>query len=414
MALALDVRNVSKRYWQLRERAMLLTSLLPGRHAEKVEHWALRDVSFRVEPGETVGVLGRNGAGKTTLLRLLAGVSRPTDGSVSIRGRVAPLIGVGVGFHPEMSGRENIYVNGMLLGLKRRQIDQRLEQITAFSEIDDFIDTPVKFYSSGMYMRLGFSVAAHVDPDVMLVDEVLAVGDIAFQLKCFERMRELQSNGTTILLVSHSMHAIRLLCPRALLFRRGHLEVDGPAEQAIARHHEILSSEADEEGNEATVVVEDKILLGDAGPTHHPEPGQHVEYHAKLRFNRPVESPQLYFQIHTDQGAVAYSLTSEIGKYWRTFAAGEVATVRIPFEVRLGGGTYRLTLIVFDRNSREVMGQDASGILIYVTPRLGSMGVADLRGSISVDDRSLSQHESLLIGPSGPAETHDTPDGDRL
>ena len=190
--LAIGLSGVGKRYWQLRDEAMLIKSLLPGHRAEKVEHWALKDISIEVKQGETLGILGRNGAGKTTLLRLLAGVSRPTEGRVRIAGRIAPLIGVGVGFHQEMSGRENIYVNGMLLGLSRREIDGRMEQIMDFAELEGFIDTPVKFYSSGMFMRLGFSVAAHVDPEVLLVDEVLAVGDLAFQLKCFERMRALQ------------------------------------------------------------------------------------------------------------------------------------------------------------------------------------------------------------------------------
>src|SRR5436309_9699332 len=190
---------------------MLLRSLLPFARPERSELWALRDVDLTLGQGDVLGVIGRNGAGKTTLLRLLAGVTRPTTGEVEIRGRVAPLISVGVGFHPEMSGRENVYVNGMLLGLTRREVDARLEEIVAFAELEDFIDTPVKFYSSGMFMRLGFSVAVHSDPNILVVDEVLAVGDMAFQAKCLERMRSLQQKGTSIVVVSHSMGTIRVL-----------------------------------------------------------------------------------------------------------------------------------------------------------------------------------------------------------
>ena len=406
MTASIELDAVGKRYWQLTDRAMLIRSILPGHRPEKHEHWALRDVNFRVEPGETVGILGRNGAGKTTMLRLLAGVSRPTEGQVRIRGRVAPLIGVGVGFHHEMSGRENIYVNGMLLGLTRRELDRRLDEIVAFAELESFIDTPVKFYSTGMFMRLGFSVAAHVEPDVLLVDEVLAVGDVAFQLKCFERMRELQGRGTTILLVSHSMHAIRLLCPRALLFRKGHLEFDGTAEGAIALHHQYMSSDPGEhDGVGGALSIEGAVLVGPSGPTHHPEPGQDLEYRARIRFHAPVDSPQMVFQIHTESGTLAYSMASAMGKQWRRFDAGEETDIRIPFAGRLGGGTYRVSLVVYDQNRRDILAQDLPGLLVYLNPRLGAAGVADLEATISVGDQSISRHESLLM--TGPLQLSD-------
>ena len=192
---AIDLQGVGKRYDLLRDDAMLLRAVLPFRRTERREHWAVRGVDLSIDPGETIGILGRNGAGKTTLLRMLAGVSRPTEGHATIRGRVAPLIGVGVGFHPEMTGRENVYVNGMLLGLSKAEVDARFDAIIDFAELTEFVDSPVKFYSSGMFMRLGFAVAVHTEPGIFLVDEVLAVGDIAFQLKCFERMRRLQAVG---------------------------------------------------------------------------------------------------------------------------------------------------------------------------------------------------------------------------
>ena len=395
---AIGLTGVHKRYWQIRDEAMLIKSLLPGHKTEKLEHWALKGIDLEVQRGETVGILGRNGAGKTTLLRLLAGVSRPTEGRVRIAGRVAPLIGVGVGFHQEMSGRENIYVNGMLLGLSRRQIDERMDQIMSFAELDTFIDTPVKFYSSGMFMRLGFSVAAHVDPDVLLVDEVLAVGDLAFQLKCFERMRALQKQGTTILLVSHSMHAIRLLCPRAVLLSHGSMVFDGPAEETIARHHHLLSARDDSADTGPAVVISQQVVVGANGPTNHPRRGEPLEYHARLLFNSDVDSPQIYFQVHSEDGTLAYTLFTEIGKPWRCFRAGESAELRVPFTPSLGGGTYRVSTVVFDRDGREQLGHDVPGLFMYLVPPLGTAGIAHLEATILIDERPLSQHESPLLG----------------
>lgn len=401
MSFAIELAQVSKRYWQVKERSLILSSL-PGR-SNRSEHWALRDVSIEVEEGETVGILGRNGAGKTTLLRILAGVSRPTEGVVRMRGRVAPLIGVGVGFHPELSGRENIHVNGMLLGLSRSEIEDRLDSIIAFSEIENFIDTPVKFYSSGMFLRLGFSVAIHVEPNVLLVDEVLAVGDLAFQAKCFERMRGLQSNGTTIILVSHSMHAIRLLCPRAILVRSGRLDFDGSAEEAVARYHEVMSYSEDSPEHHRKAQIDHPVLVGDTGPTHHPNAGEHLEYAATVRFHDRVDSPHLQFKITTEEGILVYTVRTVVGRTWRCFQAGEAAEVRIPFEARLGGGSYRVSLTVFDKDGRDIIVSHTPGLLIYMAPKLGTWGIADMDASISVDTEILSEHGSILIGPSAPS-----------
>lgn len=400
-APAIELAGAGKRYDVLQEPAMLLRSILPFRRPQRREHWALRDVDLAVRPGETVGILGRNGAGKTTMLRMLAGVSRPTEGAVTVRGRVAPLIGVGVGFHPEMTGRENIHVNGMLLGLNRIEVEERFNDIVAFSELADFIDTPVKFYSSGMFMRLGFSVAIHTDPDVLLVDEVLAVGDIAFQLKCYERMRSLQASGTTILLVSHSVHAIRLLCPRALLFRRGTLVDDGASEDVIAHHHELLSEDgtADEpSGGGAGAELVERVLVDASGRrAHHPRQGDELAYRARIRFLRDVDSPQVIFYVLAEDGTLAYEMKTTIGRRHRSYACGEEATVEVRFAARLGGGTYRLSLSVTDADGREPLLQDHAGVAIYLAPPLGSGGIADLQADISLDGRPLSDHDALLL-----------------
>jgi lipopolysaccharide transport system ATP-binding protein len=201
---------------------------------EKGLFWALRDVSFEIQPGEVVGIIGRNGAGKSTLLKILSRIVDPTKGTVRMRGRGSSLLEVGTGFHPELSGRENIYLNGAILGVKRTEINRKFDQIVAFSEIEQFLDTPVKRYSSGMYVRLAFAVAAHLEPEILIVDEVLAVGDYAFQKKCLGKMRDVStSDGRTILFVSHNMSALTQLCEHGILLENGQVKTTGPVKDVI-------------------------------------------------------------------------------------------------------------------------------------------------------------------------------------
>ena len=202
------------------------------------EFWALKDVSFDVERGEVVGIIGKNGAGKSTLLKILSRITTPTEGTVEINGRVGSLLEVGTGFHPEMTGRENIFLNGSILGMKRTEIAQKFDEIVRFAEIDKFIDTPVKRYSSGMYVRLAFAVAAHLEPEILIVDEVLAVGDLAFQKKCLGKMKELSHGGRTVLFVSHNMGAIRILCNYAVLIENGKIVKMGKADEVVCAYEE--------------------------------------------------------------------------------------------------------------------------------------------------------------------------------
>jgi lipopolysaccharide transport system ATP-binding protein len=212
------------------------------------EFWALKDVSFEVKQGEVVGIIGRNGAGKSTMLKVLSRITDPSAGRVEVLGRVGSLLEVGTGFHPELTGRENIYLNGAILGMRKREIDRKFDEIVAFAETEKFLDTAVKFYSSGMYMRLAFAVAAHLEPEILVVDEVLAVGDLEFQKKCMGKMSEVAGQGRTVLLVSHNIGAVMSLCTRALMLRRGSLVEDGrPAEvvQSYAREAAALSGQAE-------------------------------------------------------------------------------------------------------------------------------------------------------------------------
>ena len=203
--------------------------------------YALRDVTFSVAHGETIGIIGRNGSGKSTILKLIAGVMAPSDGEVRVAGRVSPLIELGAGFHPDLTGRENIDLNASILGMTGKEICERFDEIVGFAELWDFVDTPVKRYSSGMYMRLGFSVAIHSNPQILLVDEVLSVGDSAFQDKCLNKMHEFQERGTTIIVVSHSMDLMRKFCPRVLLLEGGHLVGDGSPEEITERYLDTVT-----------------------------------------------------------------------------------------------------------------------------------------------------------------------------
>jgi lipopolysaccharide transport system ATP-binding protein len=212
----------------------LIRSTTKGSEEENL--WALRNLSVNVSRGEVVGVIGRNGAGKTTFLKILSRITDPTEGLARVYGRVGTLLAVGTGFHPELSGRDNIFLNGAIMGMKREEIRARFDEIVAFAEVDKFIDTPVKYYSSGMYVRLAFAVAAHLEPEVLLVDEVLAVGDLAFQRKCLGKMDSVAGEGRTVLLVSHNMEAILGLCPRTIWINHGQLVQDGPSREVVQQY----------------------------------------------------------------------------------------------------------------------------------------------------------------------------------
>jgi lipopolysaccharide transport system ATP-binding protein len=245
--IAIRAQGLSKRYQigQLERENALRNVLGPILRApwkllkreKKETFWALKDVHLEVKHGEVLGLIGRNGAGKTTLLKILSRITKPTSGWAEIYGRVGSLLEVGTGFHPELSGRDNTYLSGAILGMSKREIERKFDEIVAFAELEKFIDTPVKHYSSGMYVRLAFAVAAHLEPEILLVDEVLAVGDIAFQKKCLGKMGDVARAGRTVILVSHNMAAINLLCSRCVLMEHGGISFDGPAAAATARYY---------------------------------------------------------------------------------------------------------------------------------------------------------------------------------
>ncbi len=240
-AAVIEVREVSKRFRLYQEKYTSLKERLL--HAGRVPYsdfWALRDIEIDVAPGETLGILGRNGCGKSTLLKCIAGILKPTNGEIRLRGNLAAMLELGAGFQPELSGRENIYLNASLLGMPRREIDKRFDEIVAFAELEEFIDNQVRFYSSGMYVRLGFAVAVNVDPHILLVDEVLAVGDERFQQKCMQRIHDFQNEGRTIVVVSHAADTMRQLCNRVMVMDAGQIVTVAPPGEAIRSFREVL------------------------------------------------------------------------------------------------------------------------------------------------------------------------------
>jgi lipopolysaccharide transport system ATP-binding protein len=312
-------------YRTLREDLMAwLTGWLRRGVAASAEQdfWALKDVSFEVKKGEVLGIIGHNGAGKSTLLKILSRITKPTIGEVRLRGRVGSLLEVGTGFHPELTGRENIFLNGAILGMRRHEIQTKFDQIVEFAEIEQFLDTPVKRYSSGMYVRLAFAVAAHLEPEILIVDEVLAVGDLSFQRKCMGRMREVGRSGSTILFVSHNMPAVEALCTRAILLDHGKVALDGSVHDLVQEYHRrVLQAHGDvgsalSDLNSPTRVQKifrSATLLGDTGePTNFLPVGG--RFHLRLVLDAPIaiEAPNVTVGIDDNLGQRLLSLQSPL------------------------------------------------------------------------------------------------------
>jgi lipopolysaccharide transport system ATP-binding protein len=282
LAKAYRLRHKRGPYYKTLRETLHAALTLPWRrihklssHATNAPFWAVRDLTFEIEPGSVVGIIGRNGAGKSTLLKILSRITEPTHGSVTLRGHLGSLLEVGTGFHPELTGRENVYLNGAILGMTRRQISRQFDAIVSFAQIDEFLDTPVKHYSSGMYVRLAFAVATHLDPEILLVDEVLAVGDATYQRRCINRMAELANSGKTVLFVSHNMDLIPRLCKSAILLENGHMRMRGPAHEVVNYYlsQDLANEESDDLAGKSRIgdgracFSRLQLLGGDGGPT---------------------------------------------------------------------------------------------------------------------------------------------------
>jgi lipopolysaccharide transport system ATP-binding protein len=411
------VEQASKRYVKYDDTPMLVSRALKLRtRTARSELWAVRDADFSVERGACVGVIGRNGSGKSTLLRMLAGVTAPTKGRVAVQGRIAPLIAVGVGFHPELTGRENVYVSGTILGLARTEIDQRFDEIVDFAEIERFIDTPVKFYSSGMFVRLGFAVSVVADPDVLLVDEVLAVGDIAFQLKCMDRMMEIQKAGTTIVVVSHNLNAVRRMCDRTLVLHDGVTRHDGDTPEAMALYHDLLSEhreidDPDEIQQHDGVVVrprgdiESFELHGQNGSTNRISVGEPARLSLTVRFFEAVDDCLIGVTMYNQAGIQVYGDSSDWSET-QGFAAGSTVRFDVDLEPHLARGYYSAQIGITDKRG-AFLTKVPRALTIHVEGRGTVNGIADLGGRFSakIDEPPLPSGSEEPVEPLARADS---------
>jgi ABC-2 type transport system ATP-binding protein len=355
---AITVEGVSKRFRLYRERPSSLKERLLRFRVHAEELWALRDVSFEVPEGVTLGLIGPNGSGKTTLLKIIAGIIRPTSGRVTARGRIAALLALGAGFHPELTGRENVYLNASILGLSRAETDAVFDDIVGFAELEEFIDNQVKFYSAGMYVRLGFSVAVHVDPAILLVDEVLAVGDLAFQRKCLERIERFQREGRTLVVVTHAPDLVVRVCDEVVLLDRGRVVARGDPREVV-RDFRRLMSRTDlaygwDRGTKEVEIVSSALFRADGTETDIFAPGDEVVIQVDLRAARRVEDPVVSFAIHDDQNQLVFGTNTD----WRyggiPFVEGKVRVQFVLKSLPFVEGRYYVTLGVHSRDSRTV------------------------------------------------------------
>jgi ABC-type polysaccharide/polyol phosphate transport system ATPase subunit len=384
----IEIDEVSRRFRVYPHSTRTLKDVVVARGRTRGQDiWAVRDVSFRVEPGEAVGLVGRNGSGKTTLLRLIAGIIKPTSGRVAVEGRVGSLLELGAGFHPEFTGRENVYLNGAILGLKRRAIREHMDEIVAFAELEQFIDVPVRTYSSGMVMRLGFAVAAHLQSDVLLLDEVFAVGDEEFQRKCFGKVFELKQRGATIVFVSHDASAVQRVCERAVLLREGRMEVDGPVQEAIARYHRLLADERNpaergaglSEYGSGEVRIARAALLGPDGEERLQFlPGEPLSVLLELDVARALPAPRLSFELRDHAGmvlAAGATDTAELG--WRESEGPR--TVRLDVDrLPLADGRFHLRFEVVDAGGQHLYHWLDDALRFVVYPADGAQGMVKI------------------------------------
>jgi ABC-type polysaccharide/polyol phosphate transport system ATPase subunit len=352
--IAITVDGVSKRFRLYHERNQSLkASVMRGRRARYDEFWALRDVSFEVPEGSTFAIIGENGSGKSTMLKCMARILRPDEGEITARGKISALLELGAGFHPELSGRDNVYLNGAILGLSKKQLDSRFDDIVSFAGIEQFIDSPVKNYSSGMYVRLGFSVAINVDPDILLIDEVLAVGDAEFQLRCMEKIDELRSAGKTIVIVTHALGSIRHLCDEVVLLEHGELRRIGSAPEVIDGYMGDVFADHDFDsaggsggprwGSGEARVVDAEILSPAGTPATAIHTGDGVTFRFHYEASEPIERPVFGMAIHRLDGAeVTGPNTREVNAVPDKIEGRGYVDLRVE-HLMLVPGTYDLT-----------------------------------------------------------------------
>jgi lipopolysaccharide transport system ATP-binding protein len=394
----ISVDGVSRRFRIHTREARTLKDLFVQRgKTEPTDVWALRDVSLRVEPGDAVGLIGRNGSGKTTLLRLIAGIIKPTTGRVAAGGRIGSLLELGAGFHQDFTGRENVFLNGAIQGLRRDDIRRRFDEIVAFAELEHAIDRPVRTYSSGMTMRLGFAIAAFLDADVLLLDEVFAVGDEAFQRKCFGRIFRFKQDGGTIVFVSHDASAVERLCERSVLLERGHVAFDGPTREAVSRYRRALADELDpaergaglREWGSGEASIRSAALIGHEG-------GERLQFLCgepfalEVAVDAPpgIAAPRLQLEVHDDAGTLVGGESADLGELGWSPADG-ARLVRYELDpLPLADGRFHLRLGLTDSGGERLYHWLDDALTFVVYPGGDERGVVRLEGTWKLEEKN--------------------------
>jgi ABC-2 type transport system ATP-binding protein len=357
-ATAIEIAEVTKRFRRYKQKPTSIKARLTRRGIEAEEFLALDDVSYMIHPGTTVGLIGPNGSGKTTLLKIIAGVLRPTSGTVTSHGRIAALLELGAGFHQELTGRENVYLNASILGLNRRETDAVFDDIVAFAELEDFIDTQVKFYSSGMFVRLGFAVAVHVDPEILLIDEVLAVGDEGFQQKCLNRINSFKDEGRTIVFVTHVVNQVRQICTDSVMLLKGRVHASGDPEEVVAEYRrQLLQKDVGYTVGAGTKEVEiagTEILDASGAPSKVFRPGDPLIVQVDLKTNLPVDAPVVAVVFHDHHNVFEFGTsTDDLGVSLGQLLGGR----RLRFELAslpYTSGKYWVTVAVHSKDGSKV------------------------------------------------------------
>jgi lipopolysaccharide transport system ATP-binding protein len=350
------------------------------------EFWALRDISFQLQRGEALGIIGPNGSGKSTTLKILSGILRPTRGTMMVKGRMSALIEVGAGFHQDLTGRENIYLNGTILGMKKADISKKLDEIIEFSGISDFIDTPVKRYSSGMYARLGFSIAAHVDPEVLLVDEVLSVGDMRFQEKCIKKMLSFKERGISIIFVSHNMEPVNLLCTRTVFLKKGELKMIGETRQVISEYINGTTdvAEVQNEKNVKNAIWGANLLDDRKQPCNIVAPQQSLVLEFKFLCEKALSECHFGFEVNRISDGLVICDYNMSFNYEGKEASGEMQG-KIEFETNLLRGAYAIALSIYHYPSAKDIVYEKNIIYFSIEERLSYGGMAHLKPILQIN-----------------------------
>jgi len=374
--------------------------------SDRREFWALQDISFEVKRGEAFGIIGQNGAGKSTALKILSRIMKPTKGRMMVNGRLSALIEVSAGFHPDLTGRENIFLNGTILGMTKREIELKLDQIVAFSGLEEFIDTPVKRYSSGMYARLGFSVAAHVDPEVLLVDEVLSVGDYVFQNKCVARMNEVIRSGATVLFVSHNLKSVAEFCHRCLLLEQGSAVMTGPAQEVVSAYLNRCRNAHIEDAGAKLVTISNVTMRDEHGECHRFQSGQKAWIDVELRARKRCTKLSVSLYITDDEHQNVFDTSTErlgLGNF--TLDEGDVYACTFELSLNMPNGIFHPAILVYRYDTQTEYDSLDPATTIYVGCE------EDVRGTVHCFPRVIRHEIHLASEANLAAAARDASDG---